>query len=90
MFSYEWVGYDEINYIIEGEIEIIFEDRVVTLKKGDYFIENKGDKVKYNIKKYTKTIFFLYPASEKVLKEIEKMIKNNRRIKNQALDFRQS
>lgn len=87
-FEYECIGYDEINYIIEGEIEIIFEDGIINLKKGEYFIQNKGDRVKFNIKKKAKTIFFLYPTNEKVLKEINKMIKSSKRLKKNDLQIK--
>lgn len=73
-FDNEYNGFDEINYIIDGEIELIFKDKSFTVKKGDCFLIKKGENVKFKIKKNSKTFLFIYPTDKKVMKDIRKMI----------------
>lgn len=58
----------EINYVIEGEIELICGGKKITAKKGDCFLVESGEKLKWIVKKLIKTIFFIYPANEEIVK----------------------
>jgi len=61
-------GFNEIDFIIEGEIEAISKDenRTVVVKPGDCFLIKNGDKFKWKISKFTKAVFFLYPLTEEL------------------------
>ncbi len=64
----------EINYVIEGEIELVGAGKSITAKKGDCFVAEPGDKLKWIIKKPIKTIYFIYPADQEIVdffKELE-------------------
>jgi len=63
-------GFQEVNYVIEGEIEFTSNGKNITAKEGDCFIINDGDTVRWEIKKFTRTFFFIYPLT----KEIRDMI----------------
>jgi uncharacterized cupin superfamily protein len=57
----------EINYVIEGEIELICGGEKITAKKGGCFLVESGEKLKWIIKKPIKTIFFIYPSNEEIV-----------------------
>ena len=64
-FTAEITRQSELNYIIEGEIELFYietGDKKISAKKGDIFMVEAGDKTKWVIKKPIKTIFFIYPC----------------------------
>jgi ethanolamine utilization protein EutQ (cupin superfamily) len=66
---------NEINYVIDGEIDIICGEKKITAKKGDCFLVESGEKLKWVIKKHIKTIYFIYPANEEIagfFKDLEK------------------
>jgi uncharacterized cupin superfamily protein len=63
----------ELNFVIEGEIQLESEGRSISAKRGDCFILESGEEVKWNIVKPIKTFFVLYPASEEVLEFFENL-----------------
>lgn len=65
-FEQDCSEFDEVNYVIEGEIEITKGHKKMIARKGDCFYLKKGDKIKIKINKPSKTFLFIYPA-EKVL-----------------------
>lgn len=67
-------GFYEINYVVEGEVEFISKDKILTARKGDCFLVEDGDKVRWNIKKFTRTFFFIYPATKVLVSELKKMM----------------
>ena len=56
----------EINYVIEGEVEFVLKDKTVTAKKGDCFLLEDGDEVKWIMKEFTRTVFFIYPSTKEL------------------------
>jgi len=56
----------EINYVIEGEIDLVSNGRKITAKKGDCFLVESKEKVKWVVKKPIKTVFFIYPAGKEL------------------------
>lgn len=67
---------DEVMYIIEGEIELISENETLKIENGDCCLLENKDKMKFNIKKFTKAFCVAYPVNEEHLKDIKEMIKN--------------
>lgn len=75
-FTAEITEQSELNFIIDGEIELIDlenSDKKITAKKGDIFLVESDDKTKWVIKKPIKTIFFIYPSPEELTKFFESL-----------------
>jgi ethanolamine utilization protein EutQ (cupin superfamily) len=66
-FDAEIEEQSEINYVIEGEIDIICGDKKITAKKGDCFLVESGESLRWVVKKPVKTIFFIYPAGKELV-----------------------
>ncbi|OOB80116.1 MAG: ethanolamine utilization protein EutQ [Epulopiscium sp. Nuni2H_MBin003] len=60
-FAWE-LGYDEIDYVIEGELSIISEDKVVTAKAGELILIPKNSKIQFSVPNYARFIYVTYPA----------------------------
>ena len=70
-FDAEVKGFDEIDYVLEGEVELIPESgEKMTVREGDCFLIQDGDKFRWRMKKFSKMIFFIYPLTS----EIEELI----------------
>jgi len=71
------IGFNEIDFIIEGEIEAISEDKIkkVTARKGDCFLIKNGDRFRWQINKFTKAVFFIYPLTEELDKFFNGLIR---------------
>jgi uncharacterized cupin superfamily protein len=78
-FDTYYSEFDEINYVIEGELEITVDGETINIKKGGCFFLKKGDQPKFNIIKPTRTFLFIYPAGEEVMKDITKMIEESKK-----------
>ncbi len=73
-FSAKIDNFYEINYVIEGEVEFILRDKTIKAKKGDCFLLEDGDEVRWNIKKFTRTVFFIYPSTTELTKLLYDMM----------------
>ncbi|MEJ2302370.1 MAG: cupin domain-containing protein [Anaerolineales bacterium] len=69
-FDVEVSGFDEIDAILEGEVELISGEATLTAKQGDCFLVQDGDKFRWRMTRDSKMIFFIYPLT----KEIEDLI----------------
>ena len=68
---------NEVNFVIEGEIDISSEENTITAKKGDCFLVESGEELRWVIKKPIRTIFFIYPSSKELVdffKDLEKVM----------------
>ena len=68
-FTAEIGEQSELNYIIEGSIELIdlkTQKKKITAKKGDVFLVEPGDDLKWVVTDPIRTIFFIYPASKEI------------------------
>lgn len=79
-FNHVCNGFDEVEYIIDGEIELSLEDKKVTAGRGDCLLIKNGEKVKFRIKKFAKVIALNYPLNKILIEDIKKMIGNNNKI----------
>jgi len=70
-FDVEVKGFDEIDYVLEGEVELHSEGKTLTAKAGDCFLIQDGDRFRWKMKKPSKMVFFLYPITEEIQKVIE-------------------
>ncbi len=62
--EFEWtLNYDEVDYIIEGTLEIKIEGRKVTGNAGDVIMIPKGSTIKFAAPGYVKFLYVTYPAN---------------------------
>lgn len=62
--TFDWtLTYDEIDYIIEGKLDIIIDGRKVTGEAGDVMLIPKGSKIQFSAPDYAKFIYVVYPAN---------------------------
>ena len=62
--TFPWtLTYDEIDYIIEGRLEIIIDGRKIVGEAGDVILIPKGSKIEFSAPDYAKFIYVVYPAN---------------------------
>ena len=62
--SFDWtLKYDEVDYIIEGTLEIIIGDRKITGEKGDIIFIPKNTSIKFSAPGHTRFLYVVYPAN---------------------------
>ena len=62
--TFDWtLNYDEIDYIIDGTLEIIVDGRKVTGNKGDVILIPKGTKIKFSAPNFARFLYVIYPAN---------------------------
>jgi len=68
-------GFNEIDYIIDGEIEAISEDKTkkVIARQGDCFLIKNGDRFRWKVNKFTKAVFFIYPLTKELGKFFDEL-----------------
>jgi len=61
--TFDWtLDYDEIDYIIEGTLDIIIDGRTVSASAGELVLIPKGSKIQFSVKDYSRFIYVTYPA----------------------------
>jgi len=62
--SFAWtLKYDEIDYIIDGTLEIDIDGRKVTGNKGDIILIPKNSSINFTVPNYAKFMYVTYPAN---------------------------
>lgn len=62
--SFKWtLNYDEIDYIIDGKLEIVIDGRTVVGEKGDVMLIPKGSTIYFKADNYAKFMYCVYPAN---------------------------
>jgi ethanolamine utilization protein EutQ len=62
--SFEWtLKYDEIDYVIDGTLEIIIGDRKVVGKKGDIILIPKNTAIQFSTPDSCRFMYVVYPAN---------------------------
>lgn len=62
--SFEWtLEYDEVDYIIDGTLDIIIDGRTVSSKAGSVLLIPKGTKVSFSAKGKARFMYVVYPAN---------------------------
>lgn len=62
--SFAWtLKYDEIDYIIDGTLEIDIDGRKVVGNKGDIILIPKNSSIKFTVPNYAKFMYVTYPAN---------------------------
>jgi len=81
-FDAEIGAQTELNYVLEGEIELWRGNECVTAGKGDCFVAEPGDKLTWKVTKAIRTIYFIYPAGKEIsgfFRKLESTKKKGRR-----------
>lgn len=61
--AFDWtLNYDEIDYVIDGTLEIIIDGRTVTGNRGDVILIPKGSKIKFSAPNFARFLYVIYPA----------------------------
>jgi ethanolamine utilization protein EutQ len=61
--SFAWtLKYDEIDYVIEGTLEIDIDGRKVVANKGEIIFIPKNSSIYFTVPKYAKFMYVTYPA----------------------------
>lgn len=62
--SFEWtLTYDEIDYIIEGTLDIIIDGRTVRANAGEIIFIPKNTKISFSTPNKTRFVYVCYPAN---------------------------
>ena len=61
--TFDWtLNYDEIDYVIEGTLDILIEGRKITASEGELILIPKGSSIKFSVPNYARFIYVTYPA----------------------------
>lgn len=61
--AFEWtLKYDEIDYVIEGTLEILIDGRKVVGNKGDIIFIPKNSSIQFSVPKSARFMYVTYPA----------------------------
>ena len=62
--SFEWtLTYDEVDYVIDGTLEIIIDGRKVTANAGEIILIPKDTKIHFSTPNKTRFLYVVYPAT---------------------------
>ncbi|QDX94210.1 DUF861 domain-containing protein [Brevibacillus laterosporus] len=62
--TFDWtLKYDEIDYIIEGTLEIVINGRRVIGHAGDIILIPKNTSIQFSVPTYAKFLYVTYPAN---------------------------
>ncbi|MBQ3437531.1 MAG: DUF861 domain-containing protein [Fusobacterium sp.] len=62
--TFPWtLTYDEMDYIIEGRLEILIDGRKIVGEAGDVLFIPKNSKIEFSAPDYAKFMYFVYPAN---------------------------
>ncbi|NMM63793.1 DUF861 domain-containing protein [Clostridium sp. P21] len=60
---FDWtLTYDEVDYVIEGTLEINIDGRKVVGNRGDIIFIPKNSKIQFSVPNYAKFLYVTYPA----------------------------
>lgn len=61
--TFDWtLNYDEIDYVIEGHLDVIVDGRKISADTGELILIPKGSKIKFSVPNYARFIYVTYPA----------------------------
>lgn len=62
--SFDWMlKYDEVDYIIDGTLEIIIGDRKIVGNKGDIILIPKNTQITFSAPNFARFMYVVYPAN---------------------------
>lgn len=61
--TFDWeLGYDEIDYIISGRLDVIIDGRTVSAEAGEIALIPSGSKIQFSVTGDARFIYVTYPA----------------------------
>lgn len=61
--TFKWhLDYDEIDYVIEGELSVIGPHETVTAKAGEVIFIPKGSQIQFSVAEKARFLYVTYPA----------------------------
>lgn len=61
--AFKWtLNYDEVDYVINGTLEILIDGRKVVGNKGDAIMIPKGSTIQFSAPDFARFIYIVYPA----------------------------
>ncbi len=61
--SFAWhLDYDEIDYVIEGALDIIIDGKKVSAKQGELIFIPKGSSIHFSVPNFARFLYVTYPA----------------------------
>ncbi|MCG4734831.1 cupin domain-containing protein, partial [Casaltella massiliensis] len=61
--TFDWtLNYDEVDYVIEGTLDIIINGKTVSASAGELILIPKGSSIQFSVKDYARFIYVTYPA----------------------------
>ncbi|MGL5651964.1 MAG: cupin domain-containing protein [Paraclostridium sp.] len=61
--TFDWtLNYDEVDYVIEGTLDIIINGKTVSASAGELILIPKGSSIQFSVKNYARFIYVTYPA----------------------------
>lgn len=66
--EFTFSGFQELNYVIEGEVEVtnLKTGQKLLARPGDVYLIQDGDSVRWEMKVFTRTVFFVYPLTQQI------------------------
>jgi ethanolamine utilization protein EutQ len=62
--TFEWtLKYDEVDYIIEGTLEILIDGEKIVGNAGDVIYIPKNSKIQFSVPKFARFLYVTYPAN---------------------------
>ena len=62
--TFPWtLNYDEIDYVVEGELSILIDGQCVTAGPGEIILIPKGSSIQFSVKDKARFLYFVYPAN---------------------------
>lgn len=61
--TFDWLlEYDEIDYIIDGQLDVLIEGRKISAGPGEIILIPKGRKIKFSVTGNARFVYVTYPA----------------------------
>ena len=61
--SFDWtLNYDEVDYVIEGRLEIHIDGRVIAAEKGEVIFIPKNSSIAFSAPDFARFLYVVYPA----------------------------
>lgn len=62
--TFDWtLNYDEVDYVIDGTLEIIIDGRKIVGNKGDVILIPKNTKIQFSTPNFCRFMYVVYPAN---------------------------
>jgi uncharacterized cupin superfamily protein len=64
-------GFEEIDYILEGEVQLVSDSETIIARSGDAFLIEDGDVFRWHMLAPSRMIFFIYPLTREIARVID-------------------